>query len=236
MELSMAGLAFVALGFAALTVARSKSPIVARVCFIISAIIFEMALAAWGRSVEMTAVWRVALTAIASAFIGVLLVECYRWASPDAARVNGTAAKQIELAQEQLLELRRQGEETRKRQDRLEAREKAAAEERALAEQRREREHAANIRQSESVEAERAEEQRKAGIVDSARNVVNGFRNQYVLSKGDGISVGMMAGTEPVPDDWANARLKALGVRFTYRGHPSGGYMLEPHQNAFEKR
>lgn len=115
-----------------------------------------------------------------------------------AGNYTGYSPTQEELAREQLAELRE------RHKQRL-AEEKAAA----------------------ARAQEEAEGKARLEAANRASALVDRLRGEYLASH-DGISSGMLAGTEPIPDDWMNDRLRALGERFSYHGLPGGGSTLTP--------
>jgi hypothetical protein len=111
---------------------------------------------------------------------------------------NAASSQSEELAREQLADLR----ERRAREERETAR-------------------AADQAKRDAPAKERAAESAKVG------QTIDRLRHEYVISH-DGLSSALLAGLEPVPDDWMNDRLRQLGVAYTYHGNPDGGYSYGP--------
>ena len=89
------------------------------------------------------------------------------------------------------------------------------------AQDRRDKEASFAQAEREAREKARLEENRRAEAL------VGRLRGEYLASH-DGISSAMLAGTEPVPDDWMNNRLRTLNVHYIYRGHSDGSFTLMP--------
>lgn len=109
------------------------------------------------------------------------------------------------LAREQLADLRRRRAAEEKEQNRLKA-------------------EAAHQKQ----EAERREYSNRAVAT------VDRLRQEYILNH-DGISAGMLAGTEPLPEAWVNARLKAMNMPWVYRIVDSGTTLSPTPGNPYYK-
>lgn len=100
------------------------------------------------------------------------------------------------------------------------------------------REQLADLRERRAVEekerarleAEAAHRKREAERLEYSNRAVTAvdrLRQEYILSH-DGLSPGMVAGTEPLPEEWTNARLKAMGMHWSYKVLPTGGTTLSP--------
>jgi hypothetical protein len=84
-----------------------------------------------------------------------------------------------------------------------------------------------------SEAAHQKEEKERLDYTDRAVAVVDQLRQEYILSH-DGISAAMLAGTERLPEDWVNARLKALNMPWT-RWHDSGTSLTPAPGNPYYK-
>lgn len=109
------------------------------------------------------------------------------------------------LAREQLADLRQRRATEEKEQDRLKS-------------------EAAHQKQ----EAERLE------YTNRAVTTVDRLRQEYILGH-DGVSAGILAGTEPLPEAWVNARLKAMNMPWVYRIVDSGTTLSPTAGNPYYK-
>lgn len=92
--------------------------------------------------------------------------------------------------------------------------------------ERRAAEEKARVR-LEAEAAHRKNEAERIEYTNRAVTAVDRLRQEYLLSH-DGLSSGMIAGTEPLPEEWVNARLKAMGMPWSYKVLPTGGTTLSP--------
>jgi len=85
-------------------------------------------------------------------------------------------------------------------------------------------------REAEKTKIQAAKDRaEKARLEKSAKvgGLIDRLRGKYLMSH-DGLSAGMLAGTEPIPDEWMNAELHRLGVPYIYHGNPDGSFTYGP--------
>jgi hypothetical protein len=92
--------------------------------------------------------------------------------------------------------------------------------------ERRAAEEKERIRQAAVAEQEKLDREQSA-YTQRAVATVDKLRQEYVLSH-DGLSAGILAGTEPLPEEWVNARLKAMKIPWSYKIDVGGGTILSP--------
>jgi hypothetical protein len=69
--------------------------------------------------------------------------------------------------------------------------------------------------------------QRNIAASNAAVATVDRLRAEYIAGH-DNLTPALLAGTEAIPDEWTNARLRQLGVPYIYRGNTNGSWTLEP--------
>jgi len=225
MDISTVIVGLAGFGAAALAVDRPASPAVAKLCFFAAAVLTAGAAIFWGSETTLSPAARIGVTGVMSAVIGIALIESLRWASPSPTKPSSMATHRertpnIAPAASPALNIPSVSE-TLAREQLADLRNRQSSEREAT-------------RRAMKQKQDDAENDRRRKISETATAQVDRLRGEY-LNSHDGVSSAMQAGTEPVPDDWMNTRLKELSVRWTYAGQPGGGYTLAPGPNAFEK-